>query len=103
MGFNLQEVLTLVIACGGFVGTVALLILNLKVQGAMAELRLDVANGRTEAARDRAELYEKIMDTMRSTFVSREASDERHQANIKRLDSIDENLRTLSQRVTDIG
>jgi hypothetical protein len=103
MGTQLQEWLTVIIAGGGAIGTLLLLIVNLKVQSSVADVKLDVANMRTEAARDRASFYEKIMETMRSTFVSRDAWDTAHVANSKRLDGIDSKLDRIDQRVSDIG
>lgn len=103
MALSVQEALTLVIALGGFLGTIALLILNLRVQGAMALLRLEMANMRTDAAVDRANFYEKVMDTMSRSFVSRDAWDTAHVANTRRLDGMDTKLDRIDQRVSDIA
>jgi hypothetical protein len=103
MALSVQEALTLVIALGGFLGTIALLVLNLRVQGAMALLRLEMANMRTDAAVDRANFYEKVMDTMSRSFVSRDAWDTAHVANTRRLDGMDTKLDRIDQRVSDIA
>lgn len=110
MNVSAQEIVTFLIAVGGFLGTLLLLILNLKVSAAINSLRVTVtfdmknveiqmAHMRTEAAQDRANLYERIMENMTRTFVNRDASDAMHKANIQRLDSLEENLRMLSERV----
>lgn len=109
-----QELLTFIIAIGGFLGTIALLILNLRVGAAMSEMKsavsadmgrleLQMAHMRTEAAEDRSKLYEKIMETMAKTFVNRDASDAMHRENTNRMDHLKEQLAVLSQRVSDIG
>lgn len=110
MSLSGQEIVTLIIALGGFLGTIALVILNLRVNGAMSELRsavtedmknieLQMAHMRTEAAEDRSMLYEKIMETMAKTFVNRDASDAMHRENSRRLDDLKEDLENLSQKV----
>lgn len=107
-----QEILTFIIAIGGFIGTIALLILNLKSQASMAEMKgivasdmgklaLQMAQMRTEAAQDRANLYEKIMDTMARTFVNRDASDAMHRENTRRLDDLKQNIEDLRERFND--
>jgi hypothetical protein len=103
MGTGVQEWLTVIIAGGGAIGPLLLLLLNLKVQAAVADVKLDVANMRTEAARDRAEFYREIMDTMTRTFVSRDAWDTAHGANTKRLDGMDSKLDRIDQRISDIA
>lgn len=111
----------MIIAAGGCVGTALLLILNLRVQAALGEIRteaaksaggmaidlknveLQMAHLRTEAAEDRARLYEKIMNNMDRTFMNKDAGLEMHKQNTIRLDSIDRTLTELSKRVDDIG
>ena len=114
MNVSSQELLTFIIAIGGFIGTIALLILNLRVQAAMNEMKavvstdmgrleLQMAHMRTEAATDRASLYQQIMETMARTFVNRDASDAMHRENTRRMDELKEQIAVLSQRVADIG
>ena len=114
MNISAQEALTMLIALGGFLGTVALLILNLRVQAAMGEMRsavtvdmsrleLQMEKGRTEAAQDRAALYERIMETMAKTFVNRDASDAMHRENTRRWDDLKLEVASLHQRVGDIS
>ena len=114
MNISAQEILPMVIALGGFIGTIALLVLNLRVQAAMGEMRsavtveltrveLQMERARTEAAQDRANLYERIMETMARTFVNRDASDAMHRENSRRLDDLKLDVANLNQRVSDIG
>lgn len=111
---NAQDLLTAIIAVGGFIGTIALLILNLKVQGSMSDMRgevavdmsrlqLEMANLRTESANDRANTYEKIMESMGRLYIPREVQNTQHQANIQRLDDLADQLKDLSARVGDIS
>ena len=109
-GMTITEILTVVIAVGGCVSSLALLVLNLRVQTAMAELRVDVANFRTESATDRADLYQKIMENMARFYISREVQEAMHKANLARLDAqdrrlqeIDEDVKALAQKVGDIS
>jgi hypothetical protein len=129
---NTQEWLTLCIAVGGFLGTIALLILNTKVSAAMSKLEthvtsqlshiqlslelkvkgveLEVQKLRTEAAEDRGKLYERVIDQMTKGFLSRETVMSMHKENEIRLEAVDKRItdltgmiRELQQRIMDIS
>jgi hypothetical protein len=100
---TLQAWLTVIIAAGGALGTLLLLIVNLKVGQAVSDVKVDVANMRAETAHDRAEFYRQLMDTMSKTFVSRDAWQTAHDANLRRFDGVDETLHRIDQRIADIG
>jgi hypothetical protein len=108
-----QEILTAVIAAGGFIGTLALLVLNLSLRAGMGEMRSEIAvdmgkiqvqmaDLRAESATDRATAYEKIMDNMSRLYISREAQQAMHDSNVRILQDMRHELQALSQRVTDI-
>jgi hypothetical protein len=111
---NAQEVLTAMIAAGGFIGTIALLVLNLSLRANMGEMRsemavdlgkmqVQMADLRAESASDRATAYEKIMDNMSRLYISREAQQAMHDSNVRILQDMRHEIQSLSQRVTDIG
>lgn len=111
---NAQTALTVVIALGGFAGTILLLILNLKVQAAMGEMRSEVAVDmskiqvematlRADTANDRANTYEKIMENIARLYIPREVQETMHRVNVGRLDDLKTEIQHLGQRVSDIG
>lgn len=118
---NAQEILTAIISIGGALGTIALMILNLRVQTAMAEMRtefakdmaglqselaqirIDSANERAQAANDRASTYQSLMDSISRMYVPREAQAEMHRANLQRLEDLSHQVRELATKVGDIS
>jgi hypothetical protein len=116
-----MDVPVLAITFLGFVGTIALLILNLKVQSSVdqmraefltdlskaelriakdvSELELQVAQARIETLKEHAALREQIMGDV----VSKNESHVQHQANTERLATLEQNLKALVQRVSDIS
>jgi len=106
----IAELLTAVMALVGFASSVALLILNLKVSSAVAGVRIEIANLRVEHQKEAADHYREVMSSMTTlvqtlsqTFANREAFEEKHKANLQRLESIDHKLMALAQQVQDIG
>lgn len=89
---------------------VAMLILNLSLRSGLATLKitferdlngvqLQLANMRTEIARDQVELLEKITNG----FVPRREAEAFQDANTERLKGLHNELRALAVRVGDIG
>lgn len=114
LDMTLQLLFTAIIAIGGFMGTIALLVLNLRVNGAMGELRTEVtaemgklqvemANMRADTANDRANAFERVTENMSRMYLSRETQLAMHEANGKRLDNIENELKLLAVRVGDIS
>lgn len=112
--FNSQELLTFIIAVGGFLGTILLLVLNLKVGWAMqamkaemahdlGKIEIQVANLRTEAANNKADLYQRVMDNVGRMYAARETQETMHRANTQRLDSIEDDVKALAQKIGDIS
>ena len=93
---------------------IAMLVMNLRVgmsvnaltakfERDLARVELQVANLRTEIAKDQAALLQQLMKTITQGFVNRNESQAMHDANTKRLDGIDEDIKALAQRVADIA
>lgn len=98
------------ISVAGIIGTVSLLILNLKVASEVNLMKVEMANLRTEMAREAAAHYGQVMNNLASmvesitkTFSNREAADAKHQANLDRLGGIERQIGELNQRVADIS
>jgi len=99
-------------------GTVALLILNLRVSGAMSELKTDVQESRTEFTvqisetklslekmrgdfyQEHTKLYSQIMQAGTTTFMSRDLSLQMHAENVKAGRDLKE---LVDERTTELG
>jgi hypothetical protein len=97
-------------AIAGAVGTLALLVLNLKVSSEVNGVKIEMANLRAEIRKETSDHYADTMRHMTSLvesltkmFANREATDAKHQANLDRLDGIELSIRELVTRVQDIG
>jgi hypothetical protein len=120
------------IAALSFLVTLVLLILNLKVSGAMSELKTDLQEVRTEFSselsaakqsfqtelksvelsveklrgdlyQEHAKLYGQVMDKSNTQYMNRELSLEMHTANMKRFEDIGKRIDDLTTRVGDIS
>jgi hypothetical protein len=104
------DLTAIVIAATGGVGTLALLILNLKVQGSMNEIRLEistvrleVANFRTESVREHSALRIEVLNNINSNVMPRVEAEKMHDENRDWLERIEGDLKALTQRVGDIS
>jgi hypothetical protein len=122
------EIVAIILAFLGFVGTTSMLIMNLRVTGAVkdleshflrdlskvelsieksssqskeqiAGLKLDLANMRTRLAEDTAAQYQRIMTNMEAGFASKQLALEQHASNTKRLDLIEGRLLGVEERL----
>lgn len=82
-----------------------LLVLNLKVSGAIATVKLDIEQLRTEMQRLRADMLEKqfnelaqVMQKMRDSYMDRETSMDMHADNRKRMEAIEARMAELIAR-----
>ncbi len=120
------------IAAASCVGTILLLILNLKVSGAMSDLKTDLQEVRTEFSsqlsdakqsfqlelksvelsveklrgdlyQEHTKLYAQVMDKSNTQYMNRELSLEMHTANMKRFEDIGKRIDDLTTRVGDIS
>lgn len=121
---SLSNVIALTLAFLGFVGTVSMLVMNLKVTGSMAtqaatfemrfsqvelkivsasaqaghdygQVQVELANLRTELAGDHA----RFLQSLQSMFVNRDVSTTMHAANVDRLDKIDARLQRIEGKI----
>lgn len=79
-----------------------LLVLNLKVSGAIAEVKLEVEKLRTEMAEQRGEAaerqlknYQELMNNLRGDYVSVKEAERMHDDNQRRLTAIEKQLMTM--------
>lgn len=122
------EVIAIVLAFLGFIGTTSMLIMNLRVTSAVngleahfktdlakvelsivnsraasqkdiGDLKLDLANMRTKLAEDTSSQYQRIMSNMESGFASKQISTEQHASNTKRLELIEGRLAGIEERL----
>jgi hypothetical protein len=109
------------IAALSFIGTLALLILNLRVSGAMSDLKIEVQATRTEFTvqisdtklsieklrgdfyQEQTKLYSQIMTTGSTTYMSRDLSLQMHAQNVKSLEDLGKRIDDLTTRVGDIS
>jgi len=87
------------IGLGSIVVNLFLLILNLRVGTAVAEVKVEVEKLRTEMALQRADTaerqlkaYQSLMDNLRADYVSRVESERMHEDNQRRLMNIEDQL-----------
>ena len=131
IGMDLSGALA-VLGVIGPILSVLLLILNLKVSGAMAELKITVENSRVEFTtqlastkssvqaelkgvelqvanlrgdlyKEHAKIYEQVMDKSTAQYMNRDLSLEMHTTNLARFDKLDKRLDELTTRVGDIS
>lgn len=117
----LTEWIAIGLTAVSLLGTMAVLVLNLKVSAAIANLRsdttatisslksdvardlghieLEVAKSRTDAANDRAAFEDKILTKMTNMFANRETSEIMHRSNTTRLEAIERRLETIDARL----
>lgn len=122
------EIVAIILAFLGFVGTTSMLIMNLRVTGAVKDLeahfmrdlskvelsiiksssaakedvgglKLDLANMRTRLAEDASNQYSRIMSNMESGFASKQLALEQHTSNSKRLELIEGRLTGIEERL----
>jgi hypothetical protein len=110
MTLTTGDVIAIILAFLGAVGTVLMLIMNLRVSGAMHEMRsgftielgkvqLEMAKMRADFAIDHAGLYKSIMDNLGTAYVNRNESMAMHTSNTKRLELIESQLIRIEERL----
>lgn len=110
------ELISVIIALFGFVGTVVMLVINLSIRAsinalktsflvdiarvelALANLRTDVAKEATNGARELASLYKQITENVGINYMNRKESEAMHSANLRRLDNIEAELRDIQNK-----
>jgi len=127
-GVTTGDVIAVVLAFLGFIGTTSMLIMNLKVSSALSELKgsfekelakvelriesarsessrgttgvqLELANLRTKLAEELSNMYNQVMRNMENTYMNRQTSITMHEANQKRLDLIERRLTSMEERL----
>ena len=125
---SMSEVIALILAFFGFVGTTSMLVMNLQIRSSMqsqqvsfetkfssvelkienarlesskehSKVALEIANLRTKLAEDQGTLLAKVMTDMQNTFANRAAAETMHGANSQRLDGIDGRLEKLEEKI----
>jgi len=109
------------VAPAGFVLTIALLILNLKVSGAMSDMKTALQSSRTEFSaqlsdvkisveklrgdlyQEHAKLYAQVMEKGNAQYMGRELSLQMHTENLERLKELGKRIDDLTTRVGDIS
>lgn len=128
VSFTVSDILALVLAFLGFVGTTGMLVMNLKVTTAVqaqkadfekqfTKLELQIERGRLEASQEHsavklniAELRTRIaeesntqlsrmMRDIQNTFMNRQLSEQMHAQNTQRLDALGERLKQIEEKV----
>lgn len=100
----------LILTLLGFVGTVSMLIMNLRVTLAMTKLEaaflrdigkveLSIANMRAEFATEHSNLYQTISTNLGTMYMNRKESEAMHMDNKNRLDRIETRLITIEERL----
>jgi len=126
-GLTFGDIVTVV----SLLGTIALLIMNLRVKSAVADaeaqftaqvnkvhleianaraavtqetagVKLEIANLRAKFAEEGATMYQKIMENMENTFENRQVSQSMHAANSKRLDDFGRLLERMDEKIDRI-
>jgi hypothetical protein len=104
------DVIAIILAFLGAAGTVLMLIMNLRVNGSMSEMRagftielgkvqLEMAKMRVDFAMDHAGLYKSIMDNLGNAYINRNESLTMHHSNTKRLELIEAQLVRMEERL----
>jgi len=115
----------LILTVLGFIGTVSMLIMNLRVTSSMAELRsgftadvarvelsianmrgtdisrveLSIATLRADLAKENSALYQTITANVGTVYMNRKESEAMHADNKNRLDRIDSRLESIEERL----
>jgi hypothetical protein len=104
MVVTVSEIVSLVLAFLGFLGTISMLVMNLRVTGAMAELRAsfagDLAALKVQIAHTRGEFVQDLFSKLREAgFITVRESERMHDENKARLNSIEERLGRMEERL----
>lgn len=128
MTFSVSDIIALVLAFLGLVGTTSVLVMNLKVTAAIqtqeantekkfaalelqiersrsetardhAQVKLDIANLRTKLAEDQNTLLSSLMRDVQGTFMNRQVSEGMHAENTRRLDELAVRLDRIEEKI----
>lgn len=115
--FSLSNIIAIVLAFLGFVGTVSMLVMNLRVTNAMKDVKLDIAqfrlislekqsglelqiaSMRLEISKEQSSLYKSITDNIQGFYAGRQEVQNMHASNVARLESIETRLRNVEERM----
>lgn len=104
MVLTIPEILSFVMAFLGFLGTVSMLIMNLRVTSAMSELKAsftaDLSKVQLEVAHTRGEFVSELFTKLREGgFITVRESERMHEENRSRLGAIEERIGRMEERL----